>query len=283
MKTVLRMLLPLLLVCLLLALTACGGNNTPTGSSEPSAEGTGASTEATEAVTMYSVTYEGGEGAVGSAPMARDDLLPDETVALATNPFIKDGYEFTGWSDGVEVYQPGDFYKVNADVTFTAQWMQSKVGTWICDGEEAGSWAPPSWHFMDVVRTGAMQGSAYLQATSAQDIVIENWTADLNMEPYMESGSLHMWLYVDNASAVTGGQLEFTSSGMPDLEELHFGQFGVDIPLHDGWNELTLPLSDLQPQNPGETCYTDSISCIRFYINHTGTITVGIDDMYLTK
>ncbi|GEM_PF-6327123 len=279
MKKGVKKLAPILLAAGLLFLTACGESGTTSGG--PVGSTGDASNTSQGATAGFTVKYDGGDGAIGTAPKERDDVQADETIALAANPFVKDGYVFDGWTDGEKVYQPADFYKVSGDVTFTAQWKQSDGKFYICDGEDLGSWTPAKSHTLTVKRSGAKQGNGYFEATGRSDIVIENWAADLNIEPYLQSGTLHMWLYVSKASSVTGGQLEFTSSGHPDEEELHLGEFNIQYPLKDGWNELEIPLKDLAEQ--GGTCYPDSITCIRFYLNNSEQLTVGLDDMYLVK
>lgn len=77
---------------------------------------------------LYSVTYVGGESAVGTAPASHTKLSPNTTIGLKPNTFAKPGYDFAGWkTEGSEtLYKPGDFYTVeDKDVVFTAQWTES--------------------------------------------------------------------------------------------------------------------------------------------------------------
>ena len=191
MKKGAKKLVSILLAAGLLFLAACG--NSPSGGNTNPGVTAG-----------FTVKYEGGDGAIGTAPEERKDIQADETIALAANPFIKDGYVFDGWTDGKKVYSPAEFYKVSGNVTFTALWKQSDGKLYICDGEELGSWTPAKSHTLTVKGSGAKQGNGYFEATGKSDIVIENWAADLNLEPYLQSGTLHMWLYVSKASHVTG-------------------------------------------------------------------------------
>ncbi len=76
----------------------------------------------------YTVTYIGGEGAVGTAPV--DDVLykKGEKVTLKQNTFTKEGYEFTVWNDGSKDYAAGGSYEMPAkNVTFTAQWANQST------------------------------------------------------------------------------------------------------------------------------------------------------------
>ena len=55
---------------------------------------------------------------------------------------------------------------------------------------------------------------------------------------YMD-GFLHLWIYIDDASRISGGQIELTSGGTCDVQELSWGLGQVT---KNGWNELYLPL-----------------------------------------
>ena len=91
-----------------------------------------------EEAKTYSVTYVGGEGATGTAPEAKR-YKEGETVTLAENPFTKEGYAFTAWSDGTKTYETSSAYTMPAnDVTFTAQWEEvvpQLLGVWTCTME----------------------------------------------------------------------------------------------------------------------------------------------------
>ena len=77
-----------------------------------------------EAVTFqqYTVTYEAGV-ATGD-PVEVADIEEGTTIQLQDNPYTYAGHVFVGWSDGNDVYEAGDDYTVNGDVTLTAQWAQ---------------------------------------------------------------------------------------------------------------------------------------------------------------
>ncbi len=91
-----------------------------------------------EEAATYSVTYVGGEGATGTAPEVKR-YKEGETVTLAENPFTKEGYTFTAWSDGTKTFETSSAYTMPAnDVTFTAQWEEvvpQLLGVWTCTME----------------------------------------------------------------------------------------------------------------------------------------------------
>ncbi len=100
-----------------------------------------------------------------------------------------------------------------------------------------------------------------------------------DISKYAETGYLHLWLYVEKASLISGGQIELTSSGGADSQEYNFGQLKQDIELVDGWNELILPLSSMKEQNGAADL--EDINYIRVYLNSSANIKMGIDDFYV--
>ena len=90
-------------------------------------------------------------------------------------------------------------------------------------------------------------------------------------------GYLHLWLYVEDASKLTGGQIELCSSGGPDMYEI-----GWDVKKYvtqSGWNELYLPLSEAQ--NGMRPADLTAIDFIRVFTIVSDAMTVGVDQMYL--
>lgn len=73
---------------------------------------------------VYFCAEEGSE----TKTLGIDAQLPGATFKLPKNSFTHSGtgaYDFTGWSDGTNVYQPGDTYTMGDEpVIFTAQWKQ---------------------------------------------------------------------------------------------------------------------------------------------------------------
>ncbi|RPI61195.1 MAG: hypothetical protein EHM48_06050, partial [Planctomycetaceae bacterium] len=67
------------------------------------------------------VTYAAG-GGTGTVPTQANVPVGDSFI-VADNTLTRTGYGFAGWSDGTNIYQPGDTYTTgNSNVTLTAQW-----------------------------------------------------------------------------------------------------------------------------------------------------------------
>lgn len=74
---------------------------------------------------VYTVSFEGGKSAEGTAPAAQTAVAGGQ-ITLPANPFTKEDYLFAGWmvEGDARIYQPGDRFAMPArNVTFTAQWQ----------------------------------------------------------------------------------------------------------------------------------------------------------------
>jgi uncharacterized repeat protein (TIGR02543 family) len=76
----------------------------------------------------YNVTYSTGSG-FGVAPVDPVGRIAGSTFTVAAaSTVFRQGFTFTGWSDGTNVLQPGATYTVgSANVTLTAQWVQNSL------------------------------------------------------------------------------------------------------------------------------------------------------------
>ncbi len=78
----------------------------------------------------FTLTYSAGTeaGVTGAAP-ASEKVFAGDTVALAQNTLVRDGYEFAGWTDGKHGYLEGDSYLMpEADVTLVPKWIAAGSG-----------------------------------------------------------------------------------------------------------------------------------------------------------
>jgi uncharacterized repeat protein (TIGR02543 family) len=76
----------------------------------------------------YNVTYSTGDG-FGVAPIDTVGRITGVTFSVASaSTLSRQGFTFTGWSDGTSVVQPGASYTVgSANITLTAQWVQNSL------------------------------------------------------------------------------------------------------------------------------------------------------------
>ncbi len=91
-----------------------------------------------------------------------------------------------------------------------------------------------------VTSNDAPEGTGYVKATPANGLMILGKgfdDTDVSAYPYL-------WLdvYVSDASSLTYGQIEITSSGRPDSEESSWEV--LSLKLQNGWNHLKLKISD---------------------------------------
>ncbi len=270
MKKFLTLALVLALLCSVMA----GCVSTP---AENPTDPTEKPTEAPTTPSKANVSYAPGEGATGEVPNSKSVKIGEE-VMLPDCSLTKEGYLFGGWSDGTNVYQTADFYVVEKDVVFTAVWNEIPTKLDLGDMENLDTgWEgfPPA-----VVKTeNAAQGNAYIEVTAPDVIVFRNMQILYNLTPYMETGILHISIYITDPAAITGGQIELTSSGTSDQAELSVGQFGTDIALQAGWNHLEFNLSDFK--TVGGDPVLEKMNYIRVYFLANTNTSVGIDDMYI--
>jgi uncharacterized repeat protein (TIGR02543 family) len=83
-------------------------------------------TSSVSTVTKFAVSFSGGEGASGTAPI-QTDVIGQTSIVLPDNTFTKTGYVFVGWSDGTNTYKAGASYVVKGNVAFTAVWSIEAV------------------------------------------------------------------------------------------------------------------------------------------------------------
>lgn len=90
------------------------------------------------------------------------------------------------------------------------------------------------------------QGAASLSMTGSQVVQFQKaFATPVDSQLTMQYGTLNFWYYVDDVSKLDGtyGQVELTSSGGPDVDEISWDFASQIIPqLDNGWNLVTLRL-----------------------------------------
>ena len=89
------------------------------------------------------------DGGAGNAFSPDKKALKDGSYMLPSERPQKNGYIFTGWSNGADTYQPGSTYKFTSDstgyaTTFTAQWKKAMTVNYVKDGGNVGNMPNPS-------------------------------------------------------------------------------------------------------------------------------------------
>lgn len=87
------------------------------------------------------------------------------------------------------------------------------------------------------------------------------------------TGFLCFWLYVSDASKMLGGQVEISSSGLPDVEESSWTLDNSQV--SDGWNMMQLQISSANQTGGGADL--DKINFFRIVQNLSESITAKID------
>jgi len=97
--------------------------------------------------------------------------------------------------------------------------------------------------------TGQKEGAGYLQGTitTGGDFLqfIKTLPANLDTKVTVETGLLQFWFYVPDVSLLkVDGQIQFSSAKDPDKNRIGWGLDQIIPNLHNGWNQLSLNLSD---------------------------------------
>ena len=80
----------------------------------------------------YSVTYDRGTGASGTAPSDLTTYYYNDVVTVQDTTgtsLKKTGYTFRGWFDGTTFYVVGDKFKITGNTTLTAVWQSDSEGS----------------------------------------------------------------------------------------------------------------------------------------------------------
>ncbi len=131
----------------------CISTNTSTNASYTS---TNTQTKTTSTITVYqtiygqwkkvvqqhTVTYQVNGGSE-SAPI-QSPIYEEDTFTVASYTGTKDGYDFTGWSDGSNIYEAGSTYTMGpSNVTLTAVWESNAVTHTVTYRTNGGSSSAP--------------------------------------------------------------------------------------------------------------------------------------------
>ena len=140
--------------------------------------------------------------------------------------------------------------------------------------EDGWQWVPDG---IQVMTEGAKVGNAWLKSTSAAWPTLATMINPLDISAYVEAnGYLHMWLWVEEGTNVVAGQIELTSSGAPDSQELSWNM--AELGLKDGWNELYLPFATANREGT-EAVNPKAINYIRIFTGALKEHCIGIDKM----
>ena len=123
-----------------------------------------------------------------------------------------------------------------------------------------------------LVKQGAgswmLTGTAALQQTSVT-------FSPKNISRYMKHGYLHLWVYVEDVTAVSNCVVELTSAGVSDAAEISW--FAKNSITKNGWNELLLPLS--APDSTTGAFAPAGLNYLRIYLNTYRDTRICIDDI----
>ena len=120
------------------------------------------------------------------------------------------------------------------------------------------------------------EGTASVRGEGAgTDLFKKGFTTPFNTGVDKATGYFAFWLYVSDVSKmISDGQIEISSSGGPDVNELHWS-FSDALNLVNGWNNIILKLSDAEIS--GGDANLAAINFVRFYRPLSGSVVTKID------
>ena len=153
-------------------------------------------------VASYTLTYAAGEGA-GLLPAAKVYSADEEIVLPANTTLYKEGYTFTGWSDGTTLHKAGEKMKLSADVTLTAQYAANTVT--LADRTEA---VVLNWMFGEGDGAGPINfqgksGWVVTQATIGDAVIDVKMDIDATNGKFNNVGRKDQWAQVNSGTKLT--------------------------------------------------------------------------------
>jgi hypothetical protein len=145
--------------------------------------------------------------------------------------------------------------------------------------ESTEGWAGGEGPVLDI--DNPQQGNYSVRFNSGGGFIIQkNFNTPVNANVGLEYGVLQFYLYISDASVINWewpGQIEITSSGNPDSQELHWN-FMSQLRLRNGWNKVVLKLSEAEVT--GGNIDLTAINFFRIYnLDVSGPVVIKIDDM----
>jgi len=145
-----------------------------------------------------------------------------------------------------------------------------------------------------IITTGQKEGAGYLQGTLTTGNEFLQFilpiTTPVNTNVTIANGQLQFWFYVPDASlldaSVQVGQVQFSSANDPDKNRVGWGFDKIVPTLHNGWNLVSLNLSDGYVSGDGGPDLTKMNYFKMFFwtkSNATANINFGIDDIIVQQ
>ncbi|MDR0572608.1 MAG: DUF4998 domain-containing protein [Tannerella sp.] len=88
------------------------------------------------------------------------------------------------------------------------------------------------------------EGSFCLMSVGGGTVRFEKVFPPFDTKLSKEKGCLALSFYIDDVASLGSGQLEITSGGKSDIQEIHWDASRIASMCHNGWNELELKLSE---------------------------------------
>ena len=188
---------------------------------------------------VVTVKFEAGIDITGTAPAGFDGIYSvGSTITLPDNTFAKQDYTFTGWTDGVNNYAPGDSYTLNKTVVFTPVFTTNKTQYTVvfdytkslsADGEQSIAYVAAQGSDVIFPEDPTLDGASFIgwgysvddtqgvsQATVNENLTFYALWDTLDSWEFNTDNDIEGWVANGNgfdSIAVTGGALTGSAKG----------------------------------------------------------------------
>ena len=160
---------------------------------------------------VYSVSYVSEEG-VNNLPEGTEGLKKGAVYTIPSTEPTKEGYTFSGWSDGVATYKLGDKVDVTKDITLKAVWKENLYTvTYKVNGEPVKT--------INDVKHGAL-----VPAYEYEPKVGENFSGWLNKPKTVTEN-----LVIEGKTSLKEFTVKFVNGDKVDSKTYEYGSF-VEVP-----------------------------------------------------
>lgn len=157
----------------------------------------------------YTVSYQfGGDDVEGDLP-ASGTYIAGDTVRITVSVPVRQGYDFFGWTDGENVYQPDAFFTMpEADVTLTGVWktridVDGRLEDWeTIDSKTIGAHSIVEGDGREATWYGVLRDDGLYLAVEVYHNKLasgqNDWWKNLNFEIHIGAQAVQHFVYIRN-------------------------------------------------------------------------------------
>ncbi len=181
------------------------------------------------------------------------------------------------WRLGDAKYKTGDVVQISGqDTTFVLERTQggTRLDILNCDSAEGWWGNSPVYNTTEIVKEGS---GANLNTHPELAVFCRVWDGTIDITSFIDTGYLHFWLYVDNASVLKTNSAELGMFEINDTQSKCISFSIVNYIKNSGWNEIIIPLKNSHVNTADLT----DLTSFRLFQYTRSNVTLVIDDIYI--